>query len=197
VKRSSRLPASDIARVAVFAGIIAALALPARFYLFGSAVPVTLQTLGVMLAGLVLGARLGALSVLVYLVIGAVGLPVFAGGAAGLSTFAGPSGGYLIGFPVGAFVTGLIAFRGGRFRPALAFPAAVVGGILVIYAFGLSVIVWRFGVDVPEAMVAYGLIFLPGDLIKAGLAALIAIGVHRAYPRLGRDDFAEAAAGRS
>ena len=61
----------------MFAGIISALSLPAQFYLFGSAVPVTLQTLGVMLAGLVLGARLGALAVLVYLAIGAVGVPVF------------------------------------------------------------------------------------------------------------------------
>jgi biotin transport system substrate-specific component len=197
VKRSSRLPASDIARVAVFAGIIAALALPAQFYLFGSAVPVTLQTLGVMLAGLVLGARLGALSVLVYLAIGAVGVPVFAGGAAGLAPFAGPTGGYLLAFPVGAYVTGLIAFRGGRFRPALAFVAAVVGGILVVYAIGVPVLAWRTDLDLWTAIRLGGAIFLPGDLIKAGLAALIAIGVHRAYPGLGRDDFAEAAASRS
>lgn len=197
VTPSRRLPAGDLARVAVFAGIIAALSLPASFHVFGGSVPVTLQTLGVMLAGLVLGARLGALAVLVYLAIGAVGLPVFAGGAAGLGTFAGPSGGYLIAFPIGAFVTGLIAFLGGRFRPALALPAAVVGGILVVYAVGISVLVWRFGADVGAALVAGGLVFLPGDLIKAGLATLIALGVHRAYPGLAGDDVPEAAASRT
>jgi biotin transport system substrate-specific component len=197
VARTRRLPAADLARVAVFAGIIAALSLPAQFYLFGSAVPVTLQTLGVMLAGLVLGARLGALAVLVYLAIGAVGVPVFAGGAAGLAPFAGPTGGYLIAFPLGAFVTGLIAFRGGRFRPALAFVAAVVGGILVVYAIGVPVLAWRTDLDLWSAIRLGGVIFLPGDLIKAGLAALIATGVHRAYPRLAREDAPEAAASRT
>jgi biotin transport system substrate-specific component len=181
----------------VFAGIIAALSLLPRFYLFGSAVPVTLQTLGVMLAGLVLGARLGALSVLVYLAIGAAGVPVFAGGNAGLATFAGPTGGYLIAFPIGAFVTGLIAFRGGEFRPARAFIAAIVGGIGVVYAIGIPVLAWRAGLDLTEAARLGGLIFLPGDLIKAGLAAVIAIGVHRAYPGLASDDAIEAAPTRT
>lgn len=183
--------------MAVFAGIIAALALPAQFHLFGSAVPVTLQTLGVMLAGLILGARLGALSVLVYLAIGAIGLPVFAGGAAGLAPFAGASGGYLLAFPLGAFVTGLIAFRGGRFRPSLAFVAAIVGGILVVYAVGIPVLAWRTDLDLWTAVRLGGVIFLPGDLIKAGLAALIAVGVHRAYPSLARSDAPEAAANRT
>jgi len=197
VTRSRGLPAADLARVVVFAGIIAALSLPGQFYLFGSIVPVTLQTLGVMLAGLVLGARLGALAVLVYLAIGAVGVPVFAGGAAGLAQFAGPTGGYLIAFPVGAFVIGLIAFRGGRFRPRWAFVAAVVGGIAVVYAIGIPVLAARTSFDLTEAARLGGLIFLPGDLIKAGLAAVIAVGVHRAYPVLGREDAPEAAASRT
>jgi biotin transport system substrate-specific component len=197
VKRSRRLSAANLARVAVFAGIIAALSLLPRFYLFGSSVPVTLQTLGVMLAGLVLGARLGALSVLVYLAIGAAGVPVFAGGAAGLATFAGPTGGYLIAFPLGAFVTGLIAFRRGEFRPARAFAAAIVGGILVVYAIGIPVLAWRTGLDLGEAARLGGLIFLPGDLIKAGLATVVAIGVHRAYPGLASADAPEAADSRT
>lgn len=197
MKRSRRLSAADLGRVAVFAGIIAALSLPAQFYLFGSTVPVTLQTLGVMLAGLVLGARLGALSVLVYLAIGAAGVPVFAGGAAGFAPFAGPTGGYLIAFPLGAFVTGLIAFRGGEFRPARAFIAAIVGGIGVVYAIGIPVLAWRTGLDLAEATRLGGLIFLPGDLIKAGLATVIAIGVHRAYPSLASDSAIEATTTRT
>ena len=91
VTRTRRLPAADLARVVVFAGIIAALGLAGRFYLFGSAVPVTLQTLGVMLAGLILGARLGALAVLVYLAIGAAGVPVSAS-AGSLRSPASPRG---------------------------------------------------------------------------------------------------------
>ena len=170
----------------VFAGIIAALGLAGRFYLFGSAVPVTLQTLGVMLAGLILGARLGALAVLVYLAIGAAGVPVFAG-VGGLAPFAGVTAGYLIAFPIGAFVVGLIAFRDGHFQSSRAFVAAVVGGIGVVYAIGIPVLAARAGLDLGEAARVGGLIFLPGDLIKAALATLIAIAVHRAYPALSPD----------
>jgi biotin transport system substrate-specific component len=153
--------------------------------------------LGVMLAGLVLGARLGALAVLVYLAIGALGVPVFAGGAAGLGVFASPTAGYLIAFPIGAFVIGLIAFRGGRFRPTWAFPAAVVGGIAVVYAIGIPVLAARTAFDLAEAIRLGGLIFLPGDLIKAVLATLIATAVHRAYPGLVRANAPEAATSRT
>jgi biotin transport system substrate-specific component len=183
VTRTRRLPAADLARVAVFAGIIAALGLAGRFYLFGSAVPVTLQTLGVMLAGLILGARLGALAVLVYLAIGAAGVPVFAG-VSGLAPFAGVTAGYLIAFP------------DGHFQSSRAFVAAVVGGIGVVYAIGIPVLAARAGLDLGEAARVGGLIFLPGDLIKAVLATLIAIAVHRAYPALSPDT-SEAAASRT
>jgi biotin transport system substrate-specific component len=169
--------------------------LAGRFYLFGSAVPVTLQTLGVMLAGLILGARLGALAVLVYLAIGAAGVPVFAG-VGGLAPFAGVTAGYLIAFPIGAFVVGLIAFRDGHFQSPRAFVAAVVGGIGVVYAIGIPVLAARAGLDLGEAARVGGLIFLPGDLIKAALATLIAIAVHRAYPALSPDT-SEAAASRT
>jgi biotin transport system substrate-specific component len=182
-----RLSAADLARVAVFAGLIAALSLPGQFYLFGSSVPVTLQTLGVMLTGLLLGARLGTLAVLVYLAIGAVGVPVFAGGAAGLAPFSGPTGGYLVGFAVGAFVIGLIARRSRQFRPVIGFVACVVGGILVVYAIGVPVLAWRLDLDFGTALRTGATIFLPGDLIKAVLATVVAAGVYRAYPALARD----------
>ena len=113
-------------------------------------------------------------------------MPVFAGGG-GLAPFAASPGAIWFCLSVGAFVVGLIAFRGGRFRSALAFVAAVVGGILVVYAIGVPVLAGRAGLDLGEAARLGGLIFLPGDLIKAGLAALIAIAVHRAYPALRPD----------
>lgn len=184
--------------MAVFAGLIAALSLPGQFYLFGSSVPVTLQTLGVMLTGLLLGARLGALAVLAYLAIGAAGVPVFAGGAAGLAPFSGPTGGYLVGFAVGAFVIGLIARTSRQFRPVLGFVACVVGGILVVYAIGVPVLAWRLDLDFGTALRTGATIFLPGDLIKAVLATVVAAGVYRAYPALARDTAArEAAATRT
>lgn len=184
VMDTQKLTTADLARIAVFGALIAALALPGQFYLLGSSVPVTLQTLGIMLAGLLLGAVRGALAVLVYLAMGAVGLPVFAGGAAGLAPFAGPTGGYLIAFPIGAFVIGLIAHRSGRFDRALGFTACVVGGIATVYAIGIPWLAWRLGLSLEEALVTGGAVFLPGDLLKAALATFVAAGVYRAYPKL-------------
>jgi biotin transport system substrate-specific component len=184
VTETHRLSTADLARIAVFGALIAALALPGQFYLFGGSVPITLQTLGVMLAGLLLGAVRGALAVIVYLTIGAIGMPVFAGGAAGLAPFAGPTGGYLIAFPVGAFVIGLIAHRAHRFNRALGFTACVVGGIGAVYAIGVPWLGWRLGLGLEEAVVTGAVVFLPGDLLKAGLATLVAAGVYRAYPKL-------------
>ncbi len=181
---SRRLAVADLARIAVVAALIAALALPGTIHLFGSPVPITLQTFGVMLAGLLLGPVRGALAVLVYLAMGAVGLPVFAGGTGGLGAFAGPTGGYLIGFPIGALVIGLVAHRLRRFDRALGFTACVVGGIGVVYAVGVPWLAWRAGLSFEEALVSGGTLFLFGDLVKAFLATVVADGVHRAYPRL-------------
>lgn len=96
----------DIARIAVFAALIVALGLPGSITVGGSGVPITLQSLGVMLAGAVLGARRGSLAVLVVIALVAVGLPVLAGGRGGLGVFAGPTVGFLIGWLPAAAVIG-------------------------------------------------------------------------------------------
>jgi hypothetical protein len=98
--------ARDMAQVAVFAALIAALTLVPGVPLIGSSVPFTLQTLGVTLAGAVLGPRKGALAVLVYLAMIAVGLPVASGYKGGLGVLTGPTGGYLVGFVLAAAVVG-------------------------------------------------------------------------------------------
>ncbi|MBA2390966.1 MAG: biotin transporter BioY [Geodermatophilaceae bacterium] len=178
------LPARDLARVAVFAALIAVLGLPGQLPLFGNAVPVTLQTLGVMLAGSLLGARLGALSVAAFLILVAAGLPLLAGGRGGLGVFVGPSAGYLLGFVLGAFVIGWILERGGaRYRPGLGFAANFLGGIVVVYAIGIPL---QALITDTSLLVTAGLAaaFLIGDLIKAVIATLVAAGVHRAYPQL-------------
>ncbi|MFE6733456.1 biotin transporter BioY [Microbacterium sp. NPDC057650] len=176
---STRPLGADIARIAVFAALIVVLGMVVVPLPGG--VPITAQTLGVMLAGLVLGARRGALSVLLVLALAAIGLPVLAGGRGGLGVFVGPSAGYMLGWVVGAVVIGIIAHHG-RFTWWRAGLAAVVGGILVIYLFGIPVQALVTGVPLgPTALSS--LAFLPGDLLKAVAATVLAVALHRAYPR--------------
>lgn len=172
----------DLAKVAVFAALIAVLGLPGAIPVFGGAVPITAQTLGVMLAGAILGPWLGALSVIVFEVLVAIGLPLLSGGRGGVSVFVGPSAGYLIGWIAGAFVIGLILWSGAR-RPTWlrAFVACVVGGIGVIYAIGIPVQAWVTHIALPQTALM-SLAFIPGDILKAVLAATITMLLWRAYP---------------
>ena len=167
--------------IALFAALIAALGLIPKFTLaFG--VPITAQTLGVMLCGTVLGPRRGALAVLLFLALTALGLPLLAGGRGGLGAFATPSFGFLIGWPVAAFATGLcmqawrrlpIAWAGGV--------ASAFGGIAVLYLFGVAGMMVTLNLTALEAL-ALVAAFIPGDLIKAVLAGLITAGLARARP---------------
>jgi biotin transport system substrate-specific component len=176
-----RLDATDLARVAVFAAIVAVLGLPGGISVFGS-VPITAQTLGVMLAGAILGPWLGALSMTVLLALVAVGLPLLSGGHGGIGAFVGPSAGYLFGWIAGAFVIGLIVHAGRR-KPVWwrTFLGMVVGGILVVYAFGVPVqsLVTRLPLDATAVM---SLVFVPGDLVKAVIATAVVMTLVRAYP---------------
>lgn len=178
-----RLPSRDLALVATFAALIAVLGIPGQLTLFGSSVPITLQTLGVMLAGSILGWRRGALAVLVFLALVAAGLPLLAGGRGGLAVFAGPSVGYLLGWPLGAAVIGaLVQSRLPDYPPAWGFAANVIGGIGVVYLLGVPLQAAVTGTSGLVATAVAALMFLPGDLLKAAVAATVAAGVHRGYP---------------
>jgi biotin transport system substrate-specific component len=180
----SRSRSRDLALVATFAGVVAALGLVPAFTPPGFTVPVTAQSFGVMLAGAVLGARRGFLSVGLLLLLVAVGLPLLAGGRGGLGVFATPSVGFLLGWPVAAFVVGWLTERGGpSYHLLWGIVSNVLGGIVVLYAAGIAGIVLVSGVSVQAATVSTW-VFLPGDLVKAVLAALVARGVHAAYPGL-------------
>ncbi|WP_402842466.1 biotin transporter BioY [Microbacterium sp. GXS0129] len=169
----------DLARITVFAALIIVLGLIGPIPVPGL-VPITAQTLGVMLAGLVLGARRGAAAVGIVILLAAIGLPVLSGGRGGLGVFFGPTVGYLLGWVSGVVITGLIAHSGRRswWRFAL---AAVVGGILGVYVLGIPLQALITGVPVAQTALT-SLAFLPGDLIKAAAATAVASALLRAYP---------------
>lgn len=146
-------------------GLMAQVAIPLPF----TPVPVTGQTLAVLLVGALLGSRRGMLTVAVYLAEGILGLPVFAGGTSGLPRLLGPTGGYLIGFLAAAGVTGYLCERGwDRIVPTAVL--AMLAGNGVIYLFGLPWLACFVGA---ERALALGLWpFIPGDLIKIALASL-------------------------
>jgi biotin transport system substrate-specific component len=133
-------------------------------------VPLTLQTLGVLFTGAVLGSRRGALALLLYLTEGALGLPVFAGGASGVGYMLGPTGGYLVGFVVAAGVVGWLAQRGWDRRLVWAAVAMVIGNV-IIYVCGVAWLAVFLG-DLWGALVKGMLLFVIGDLIKIAVAAL-------------------------
>lgn len=177
--------ATGLALIAVFVGIIAALGLvPAIAIPWAGGVPVTLQSLGVMLAGAVLGRWRGTAAVLVFLLLVALGLPLLAGGRGGLGVFFGPSAGFLFGFPAAAFVIGLLTEQldAARSLPR-GIAVNILGGIIVLYAFGI--VGMSIVTQLPLAKAAaVSAVFLPGDLAKAVVAALVARGVHQALPGL-------------
>jgi biotin transport system substrate-specific component len=133
-------------------------------------VPITGQTFAVLLVGASLGSRRGAASLALYILLGSLGLPLFAGGASGLSVLLGPTGGYLVGFVVAAFLVGMMAARGlDRHVPGALL--AFLAGEIVIYLFGVAWLSVYLGIW--PAIVAGFLPFLVGDAIKlvaAGLA---------------------------
>jgi biotin transport system substrate-specific component len=142
----------------------------------GTPVPITLQTLFVVLAGVVLGPRLGALAVAGYVLLGAAGAPVFAGGGAGLPWLLGPTGGYLLAAPAAAFIAGWVA------GPGRSAPRTLTGlacGVLTMYAGGVSWLYLLTGESL-TGLLALGVFpFVAGDAVKVLAAFWIARGARR------------------
>lgn len=131
-------------------------------------VPVTGQTLVVLMIGMAYGSRLGAATLLAYLVEGGMGLPVFANGGAGWAYLAGPTGGYLTGFLVAAFILGLLAERG-MGRGPVSTALAMLVGTAMIYLFGATWLSSFIGFE--KALAAGVMPFLYGDVLKLVVAA--------------------------
>ena len=164
-----------LAGAVLVAALTAALAQFAAPYPFSS-VPVTLQTAGVFVAGLLLGPVWGAFSLLVYLGAGVAGAPVFAGGSAGLGIVVGPTGGYLLSFPLAAALIGAVAHRRARPRALADVPvtlqaAAIVVGMTLVYAIGSAQFALVSDVSFARALYVGAIVFVPGDALK-GLAVL-------------------------
>ncbi len=180
VRRESLSLAGKIGLALTFAlaiGLAAQIRIPLPF----SPVPVTGQTFAVLAAGVLLGRKWGGFSLASYVALGAAGIPWFNGGGAGVSFIAGPTGGYLIGFIVAAFIIGYIvdkfpAARG--FRPMLGVMLAV--NFLVIYGFGLAWLgvylsaIKGASVTLPALFAMGAAPFIAGDIFKAILAAVMA-----------------------
>lgn len=177
--------ARDAALVAMFAALTAVLGLPGALAPFGASVPITLQSMGPMLAGAILGWKRATASAIVFLLLVAIGLPLLAGGRGGLGVFVGPSAGYLFGWIAGTAVIGvLVQVRLPRFTWWWTALAILVGGIGVVYLLGVPVLAWLTRVDGLVAAAAAAAVYLPGDLVKVAVATTVAVGVHRAYPDL-------------
>ena len=172
----------NLVLVALFAALIAALGLIPKITL-ASGIPITAQSLGIMLCGTVLGARKGALAVLLFLALVALGLPLLAGGRGGLAVFTTPWAGFLFGFPVAAFVTGLVVENWRSVNlTVVAAVAGVVGGIGALYLIAVPYYMIMADAAVSEALVTAMAPFMPGDLIKAVLAGLITAALYKARP---------------
>ncbi len=143
-------------------------------------VPITLQTFFLNLASALLGGSLGALSQVVYLLLGILGLPVFAGGKAGLGVLLGPTGGYLIGFILSALLVGKIVAL--RSKPGVLWMIlAMTLGLLVIDFCGTLQLSLVAKLSYKKALVLGVLPFLPGDFLKIIAAALVASKVRERF----------------
>ena len=163
------------ALMAALISVAAQLSFPLPF----SPVPLTLQVLVVLLAGGLLGTTWGAAAMLLYLLLGVVGLPVFSRGGHGLASLLGPTGGYLMSYPIAAAVVGLLA-PPSRAPGLLRTGAAMLAGLVLIYLGGGGwAVVWG---GQAMAAVVYGWVlpFVPLDLVKLALATVLSRSVNRA-----------------
>lgn len=177
----------DMMFISLFTAIIGVMAFFPPIAIPGIPVPITAQTLGVMLAGGLLGARRGGLSLLLFIALIAVGVPLLAGGRGGLGVLLGPGGGYILSWPIAAFVIGFLVEK--------SFNSLNLFKVMVFNIFGAMVIIYLCGVTYlsfasqlpwgPTALTA--ITFIPGDLIKVVIASLIILKVNKVYPLIGLD----------
>jgi len=165
-------PLDFVRQVGLVIGFSLLTALSAQIVIPIGPVPITGQTFAVLLTGALLGSRLGAITMIVYLLEGASGLPFFSGAHGGILHFMGPTGGYLVAFPAGAFITGAFAEHGWDRKFLTAAAAMAIGSIVIM----LSGWLWfSLVMKTSPAITLFATVlkFIPGDLIKISLAAAV------------------------
>ena len=165
-------PIDFVRQVGLVIGFSLLTALSAQIVIPIGPVPITGQTFAVLLTGALLGSRLGAITMIVYLLEGAIGLPFFSGAHGGILHLLGPTGGYLVAFPAGAFITGAFAEHGWDRKFLTAAAAMAIGSIVIM----LSGWLWfSLVMKTSPAITLFATVlkFIPGDLIKISLAAAV------------------------
>ncbi len=172
----------NIVLIALFAAIIAALGLLPKITLT-SGIPITAQSMGIMLCGTILGSKRGGLAVLLFIFLVAIGLPLLSGGRGGLGVFTTPWAGFLFGFPVAAYVTGFVMEQWRTENIGLvAGCSALIGGIGALYLIAVPFYMLTKSAGLNEALVVAMLPFMPGDILKAVLAGYITAKLAKARP---------------
>lgn len=154
-------------------------------------VPITLQSAGVMLAGTIMGRKWGPISITIFLLIVFAGMPLLSGGRGGIQAFLSPTGGFLIGWIIGALVIGLITDKVKKKNFLQLLIANTIGGLLVVYLIGAIQLSIYTNISYFTALVS-NIIFVPGDLIKALIAALVGVKVLNRNMIKAGEDFEEA-----
>ena len=172
----------DMVFVALFAAIMAACAVFPPFQAPFVPAPIIVQNIGVMLAGSILGAKRGGLSMVLFVVLVAIGMPILTGWQGGFGVILGPTGGFILSWIPAAFVVGwLVEKYWDRLNFWNLLLANVIGGVLVVYAIGIPWLAVVANMEFGKAL-AGSSIFIPGDVIKAIIASAVALIVKRSYP---------------
>lgn len=172
--KKNKLTTRDLCIIAIMAAITAVMSQLSIPMPLG--VPITMQTFAVILTGIMLGSKNGCISMVIYLLLGAVGLPVFASFKGGFQNLIGPTGGFLLSFPLMAFLSGLAMEH--REKKTV-FCSLIAAGLLANYAIGIAVFCIVTGSPVMTGFTACVLPFIPTDLIKTVLAAFLGLQLRK------------------
>lgn len=178
----------DMLFIALFAAIVGVLGLIPPISLPFTPVPITAQTLGVMLAGAILGAKRGFASLFLFILLIAAGAPILSGGRGGLAVLFGPSGGYILSWPIASFIIGYFVEKN---LPNLnfwkIFAYNIIGGILFVYLCGITYLSFLSQLKWSSAAIS-ALAYVPGDFAKAAVSAWLAMQMNKAYPLIKREN---------
>jgi biotin transport system substrate-specific component len=167
----------QLCAMAIFTAVIAACA--GLSFPLPHGVPITFQTFAIALAGIALGAKNGTLATLAYILLGAVGVPVFANFTGGVGVLAGPTGGFILSFPVISLAAGLGAKAGGKIRLAL----WLLAGVMVNYLCGMAYFAVVTSSNLYYAFMVCVLLYIPGDTVKLVLAVLLGKRIRNALAK--------------